>query len=444
VLGLAAVRGAGEPVNFASAIVGEDASFANATFGGGVSFASTIVGGDASFEDVTFEQTRQLGPLLVCGRAVLDGASFEQPVRIYLSSRILSGAGAVFRGGADVFVRWADVSLDDADFAKPSLVAKLWPPSHGDLGWEEPADDGTWQCRLARVLVRTPAVDEDLARWESEGGATERHENSQVARFVRPGAPPNEFMPRVVSVRRAKLAELTLSGVDLRACRFLGAHGLDELKLERVRFAFPPEGWQRIRWWRWVRWTRRQTVAEERHWRDDHDHGRGWYGDDVQAPDLPDASQAPEPEQIASVYRALRKGLEDSKDEPGAADFYYGEMEMRRHSTRHPSSRRPIVSIVWLYWLVSGYALRASRALIALAITVALGAVLLKLFGFDAGKHPDDGTLVFAAESSVSLLRAPATTNLTGWGHVIQITLRLAGPLFFGLALLSLRGRVKR
>jgi hypothetical protein len=33
---------------------------------------------------------------------------------------------------------------------------------------------------------------------------------------------------------------------------------------------------------------------------------------------------------------------------------------------------------------------------------------------------------------------------VSGWGEVIQIVLRLAGPLFFGLALLSLRGRVKR
>jgi hypothetical protein len=34
------------------------------------------------------------------------------------------------------------------------------------------------------------------------------------------------------------------------------------------------------------------------------------------------------------LYRALRKGREDAKDEPGAADFHYGEMEMRRHA-RH-------------------------------------------------------------------------------------------------------------
>jgi len=32
----------------------------------------------------------------------------------------------------------------------------------------------------------------------------------------------------------------------------------------------------------------------------------------------------------ASDLAELRKGLEDAKNEPGAADFYYGEMEMRR------------------------------------------------------------------------------------------------------------------
>jgi hypothetical protein len=36
------------------------------------------------------------------------------------------------------------------------------------------------------------------------------------------------------------------------------------------------------------------------------------------------------PEHVAPLYRALRKAQEDAKDEPGAADFYYGEMEMRR------------------------------------------------------------------------------------------------------------------
>ena len=44
--------------------------------------------------------------------------------------------------------------------------------------------------------------------------------------------------------------------------------------------------------------------------------------------------------QIAGLYRALRKGREDTKDKPGAADLYYGEMEMRRHARPGVSRRR--------------------------------------------------------------------------------------------------------
>jgi hypothetical protein len=205
--------------------------------------------------------------------------------------------------------------------------------------------------------------------------------------------------------------------------------------------------------------TRRQTVAEEHLWRRQRAHrvglvhplhGNEWYDDDeVRAPRRwSDSSEPPAPEQIAGVYRALRKGREDSKDEPGAADFYYGEMEMRRHSGlySHPGAPRgrPLVSLLWLYWLVSGYGLRASRALAALAIVIALGAILLALIGFDDNKPPQAGFVVFALESSISLLRQPDTENLTVAGHLTQIGLRIAGPLFFGLALLALRGRVKR
>ena len=44
-----------------------------------------------------------------------------------------------------------------------------------------------------------------------------------------------------------------------------------------------------------------------------------------------DKPEALSPGAVAVLYRALRKSREDAKDEPGAADFYYGEMEMRRH-----------------------------------------------------------------------------------------------------------------
>lgn len=59
--------------------------------------------------------------------------------------------------------------------------------------------------------------------------------------------------------------------------------------------------------------------------------------------------------------------LKDSKNEPGAADFYYGEMQMRRRDTATPAAERMILA---LYWLVSCYGMRAARALAVLAVLV--------------------------------------------------------------------------
>ncbi|MEA2441859.1 MAG: hypothetical protein QOH76_3283, partial [Thermoleophilaceae bacterium] len=50
---------------------------------------------------------------------------------------------------------------------------------------------------------------------------------------------------------------------------------------------------------------------------------------------------------------------------------------------------------------------------------------------------------LFSLESTTSLLRGPDRA-LTGLGETLWIVLRLLGPAFFGLALLSLRGRIKR
>jgi hypothetical protein len=94
-----------------------------------------------------------------------------------------------------------------------------------------------------------------------------------------------------------------------------------------------------------------------------------------------------------------------------------------------------------------GYGLRASRALLALLVTVALFAVCFWLFGFKTQPRAQPpgltGSLLFSIESTTSLLRGQRL-DLTEPGRALQIVLRLLGPLFFGLALLSLRGRVKR
>jgi hypothetical protein len=67
-----------------------------------------------------------------------------------------------------------------------------------------------------------------------------------------------------------------------------------------------------------------------------------------------------------------------SNDEPGAADFYYGEMEMRRHSQGWSRAERWLLQA---YWLLSGYGLRASRALGWLALAMFITVLMLMGYG---------------------------------------------------------------
>ena len=206
-------------------------------------------------------------------------------------------------------------------------------------------------------------------------------------------------------------------------------------------------------------------IAEERAWRAEE----GWNGWQAPASRMePDPTLRPL--QIAALYRALRKGLEDSKDEPGAADFYYGEMEMRRHG----AVSRPERTVLWLYWAVSGYATRAWRALAALMLIIAVATVTIAAAGFEAPTTPPvqlqvapDGTLLardvqprtlarpsfgeellpaltYSAENATLVFRGRDESPLTSVGRWCQILLRLLGPALLGLAVLSLRGRVKR
>src|SRR5512132_3183312 len=187
--------------------------------------------------------------------------------------------------------------------------------------------------------------------------------------------------PSLRSLRRADVAGLTVAHVDMRACQLAGAHRLDQLRIEGGPFAKPLGG---------VGYTDRETIAEEHHWRRTRWRpwrrrgfsGKYWYHPETRPPAWLEAEPL-RADQIAGLYRALRKGREDNKDEPGAADFYYGEMEMRRHAKREQARhdrrqghRGPATTaaaehaILWLYWLISGYGLRAWRAVVTILVVL--------------------------------------------------------------------------
>jgi uncharacterized protein YjbI with pentapeptide repeats len=403
------------------------AGFGGVQFRKQVGFDGTVFEDAAWFGGTSFEQRVRLGPMRVGGELTLGKAVASQRFVLETEAQLLSCSQAEFAGGVLLQISGSDISLDNADLKAPSILV------------------GTTQLK---------------------GGRTEPTD-------------PKTRMPRLISLRGADVGGLTISNVDLGPCRFAGAHNLDKLRIEQCSFPLAPHGW---------RWTSRQTLAEEHHWRElqyvtspnaewfvrlgDHSHGppteHGWYPSTCRDSSLPWCEEVTQPAQIAGIYRSLRKGREDNRDEPGAADFYYGEMEMRRHAASWWSVEWMLLT---LYWLVSGYALRAWRAFATLLLVLIIAAGLFSTVGF---KPPDSPRLVpvrvtstgmlvyeqqpvtrpsawrqapaafgYSAEVATSLLRGPQHP-VTAIGEWTQAVLRWLGPLLFGLALLSLRGRVKR
>jgi hypothetical protein len=407
---------------FDGATFSGDAGFGRATFSGDAWFGRAIFKRRAGFDSATFkrhagfagarfELSRQFGPILAYRGLVLDNVQFAQPVQIEVSSTGLCCRRSRFPGGVQFRLRWARVMLDDTDLAAPSILSGIPRLSTEELARQEEQIAKAWQRLLA-------------------GKISER--------------------PQLLSLRRANAAGFGLSNVSAADCRFAGAHNLDKLHLgSDVSFATAPLPSLGGR-----RWGGREVIAEERAWRANRSPPHHWL-----APQWPrwleDEPGVLDPAQIAAPYRALRKGREDAKDEPGAADFYYGEMEMRRHARRSSigdpegessatSRGRVERSILTTYWLVSGYGLRAWRAVAWLAVVTGLLALAFHFVGFAVPPRPVSywTSLLYAFRATLSL--TDNEVKLTAWGGLLQGVLRLTGPVLLGLALLALRGRVKR
>ena len=181
--------------------------------------------------------------------------------------------------------------------------------------------------------------------------------------------------PEILRLLNADAGQMTFARVNLTRCSFRGAHGLGSIDIEATTM-FP-----RAPWWA----GRRRFIADEFAWR----HGAGklhnfkWKIDGVHVGAVlppvvkgggppPTLLQPLNALQVASVYRDLRRSLEAKSDMPGAADFYYGEMEMRRWGKGRSAIERVLVSC---YWLTCGYGLRPGRALLVWLALVTLGAL---------------------------------------------------------------------
>ncbi|MGW1761658.1 pentapeptide repeat-containing protein [Streptomyces mirabilis] len=409
------------------------ARFRMAEFSGDVWFYEARFSDDADFYAAQFAAMPQFGPVLCAKEIDLSGAVFEVPVTLEIAARRVWCIRTRWESTATLRLRYAIVDLSDAVLSFPVAVT----------------------AHPARFTVMDTAANESLLEGAESG-------------------------VRVTSVRGVDAMHLVLTDIDLSDCLFSGAFHLDQLRLEgRCTFALTPTSLQRRI--RLSRWTRRRTLAEEHHWRAQSagqpvptpyevPSPRQWRV----GPHHPDPGFAPDPEDVAALYRQLRKAFEDGKNEPGAADFYYGEMEMRRHDhTGTPLGER---FLLWGYWLLSGYGLRALRALGWLAAAMLVTIVLLMRSGLpnDSPRQEAVGTVPFGGgkvtfeinktdpqnptgdrftgkrfEKSLnvtlnSVVFRSSGQDLTTTGTYIEMVSRVAEPVLLGLAVLAVRNRVKR
>ncbi|WP_262418175.1 pentapeptide repeat-containing protein [Streptomyces sp. SP2-10] len=463
---LAAVRVAGRPrlgeVDFSHVdfpdgadfikvdFTGSDANFYLASFTGFACFNdSHFTRGGVNFHDTTFSDAAFNG-MVVNGTATFVGSRFSGDARIeHVTCRQV-------------------LALSNAKFAGPTRI---------DAAAERVMCHRTRWDATASLALRYAYLD-------LTGAIITQPFAVSVSPFARPaetawfrGSSPDV---RVVSLAGTDATHVLLTDMDLTDCHFTGAAHLDLLRLEgSTRFACPPAGVH----WRWGvprRWTRRRVLAEEHAWRALQEPpanlaaptAREWKPGPHHTTH---PARTPNPDDLAPLYRALRKGSEDAKNEPDAADFYYGEMEMRRKDPARPLGERILLT---LYWALSGYALRAVRALSWLILAMTLSFFALMLWGLpNADPKPEitgkqtavgqnvrltvdnpDPTLTIGYGDRITGKRAEKAQrvlinsvvfrssgqNFTTAGTYIEMGSRIAEPVLLGFALFALRGRIKR
>lgn len=420
-------------------------SFRFASFVGAATFSGTLFAGTAGFDSATFDSgakfdqasfslATHLGPMVCLGTLHWSGAEFSKPITIEMAAPRVRFRRTRFDSAATIKVRYAAVDLTDATMSSPVTV----------------------------IAHPTPFVTTGASGLErvSEARLIDQNVNEVAS---------------VISVRGVDVSHLVLTDVYLTDCEFSGAVQLDKIHLQGdYRFPAASTKWGRFLGIPLLRPTRRVTLAEEQYWRASRSSstGSGWKtGSTSHNPD-PDTF-TPKPRNLAATYRELRKSLEDSKNEPDAADFYYGEMEMRRHDETRPAAERVLLA---LYWLISGYGLRATRAFTALLIALCLASSAVMLLGLPSSSQPvrpstsateavldrkeKTPTLSLGVEIKQraswrrfeeanranlnAIFFRRSEVNLTTVGVYIQMVARLIVPTFFVLGVLAIRNRVKR
>jgi uncharacterized protein YjbI with pentapeptide repeats len=410
------------------------ADFSGAVFKGRVFFARAVFENGADFHEAVFERFANFEDIKVAGEARFTGAAFDNGLTV--ENAVVDGELKFNRAHFEKTSRMGPVRAEKVDFRLVVFLRRVRLEIIADHILCERA--GFYEG-VQFLLDRA-----DLVLKDSELGPASLLA-TYTARRERSGP---STRPRLITVSGTDVFNLSVSRADLSACKFIYAHNLDKLRVN-VDDAF---GWAPRSLW----FTRRQITGDERRWRIANARRRR---NELWRPSSswPHIEPPKNTSEVVESYRALRKSREEARDEPGAADFYYGEMEMRRIGTRLLAREerrarrwrgwlvaRAEYALLWLYWALSGYGLRAWRAFAAFAVVIAVTAAAFLTWGYPPGQDATYADSVrFSLRAATSILRGPEQ-RLTPAGEWIELVLRFTGPVLFGLALLALRGRVKR
>jgi hypothetical protein len=349
---------------------GDSVKFAGSQFG------SETTGGRHLFRNLRFQSLDFTG-CTVYGRISFSGSYFDEPLRL-IDLTVRAGSAEVSEKEESYqFPRYAELDLTDLNPVRGVELSNI--DVQGDLAVKISNLDSDFETKGIRASGNVTISSTQYSKYVASEvvGGTVSYSRCQFARggvltcsaqrlsavecdarqpLTISGVTGTAAVP-IGTLDTTNAEYLLLSNVDLATTTFAGVINLDKLRIQGpLRLQRAPTAIGRGR----------QVIQDEINVR--RPRSVIWRKFRTSS----DTAQTQSPQDVASLYRALRKNREDSKDEPGGADFYYGEMEMRRLAAPWTSVDRWLLTA---YWLLSGYALRAWRALLAL-VAVVLSLVL--------------------------------------------------------------------
>lgn len=142
---------------------------------------------------------------------------------------------------------------------------------------------------------------------------------------------------------------------------------------------------------------------------------------------------------VEGLYRQFRSGLESSKAAPAAADFYYGELEMRRLAAG-PKSFEGV--LLWCYKRIGGYGVRPGPPFLAWIALILISGGALWAGGVTIADKSETA-ITFVLRNSGDLFGAPAG-GLTGLWAIFMLVERVVAIALVSLGVFALRSRVQR